>query len=387
MAFNHNSKVADSEPKWGDVDKTKTPRLGYADRGEADKKSTWKFPHHWVKGGGGLDDKDVYTTGTMFLHAGGLNAAWAAAQGARTGKKASAKVIEHLSVHRKALGLDEGKDMSDVVIDKDARREIRVPEGKAELISQGKAGKPNDPGFVQGYAAVWDVVDLHREVVRRGAFAKSIQERVASRKVKLMGQHLCHGGSTFEVIGTVTEMKEDDFGLWFHAPFGKTNLAQDVRQNVVDDHVSNASIGFMPVKWSFINDEASGREIIEHTEMKALEVTLTAFPIQELAILTGAKSVTIVEYMKKIRERIDPTKLNVDALSKEGKSRVIEEVFGGRDGAAAFQSELATLGTQVVDLLSEESPQPSGKSRAQLHEEIEREIEEARLSVEALLLI
>jgi HK97 family phage prohead protease len=105
--FTHNSKTADKEPSWGSVDKSKLPRLAFADKGEADKKSTWGYPHHWVSGGGEPNDNGVYTAGTLYLHEGGLNAAWAAAQGAHTGKKAGDAVIAHLRAHRKALGLEE----------------------------------------------------------------------------------------------------------------------------------------------------------------------------------------------------------------------------------------------------------------------------------------
>ena len=102
-ALTHNSTLADSEPDWGDVDKTKLPRNAFADQGEPDKKSTWKYPHHWVKNGK-VGDDGVYASGDMYLHKGGLNAAWAAAQGARTGKKAAPEVIAHLEKHRKAIG-------------------------------------------------------------------------------------------------------------------------------------------------------------------------------------------------------------------------------------------------------------------------------------------
>lgn len=105
-AFRHNSSVADSEPAWGRVDNRKLPRLAFADMGEADKVSTWRYPHHWVQNGGGTDEKGRFTTGTMYLHEGGLNAAWAAAHGARSGQRASASVISHLQTHRSALGTD-----------------------------------------------------------------------------------------------------------------------------------------------------------------------------------------------------------------------------------------------------------------------------------------
>jgi hypothetical protein len=106
-AFTHNSTVADNEPDWGSVDKTKLPRAAFADQGEPDKKSTWGYPHHWVKDGSGEDENGVYTTGTMYLHRGGLGAAWAAANGARGGEKAKKSVLDHLDSHRKAIGMGE----------------------------------------------------------------------------------------------------------------------------------------------------------------------------------------------------------------------------------------------------------------------------------------
>ena len=107
MNFTHNSTVADGEPDWANVDKAALPRAAFADQGEEGKKSTWAYPHHWVKNGGNKDDNGVFTSGTMYLHKGGLNAAWTAAQGGRTGQEASQAVKDHLQTHRKALGMED----------------------------------------------------------------------------------------------------------------------------------------------------------------------------------------------------------------------------------------------------------------------------------------
>src|SRR5262249_9799598 len=101
LNFVHNSKTAESEPQWSSVDKTALPDMAFADRPDR------SYPHHFVENGGKPDDKGRYTTGTLYLHKGGLNAAWAAAMGAHTGEKASPAVIAHLEAHRKALGLTE----------------------------------------------------------------------------------------------------------------------------------------------------------------------------------------------------------------------------------------------------------------------------------------
>ena len=134
MAHNHNSKTVDNEPPWASVDKTALPRNAFADMGEPDKKSTWKYPHRWMKGGTKKDDNGIWVDGEMYLHRGGLNAAWAAANGARSGQKASQKVIDHLQRHRKALGLDSGSNA--LVMEAKARRE-QFEEMKASLRRRG----------------------------------------------------------------------------------------------------------------------------------------------------------------------------------------------------------------------------------------------------------
>jgi hypothetical protein len=119
MALTHNSKLADKEPDWGSVDKTKLPRIAFADQGHPFKKASWGYPHHWVQNGK-LGPDGVYTDGDMYLHKGGLNAAWGAAQGARSGQKASQAVIDHLQAHRKAIGAD--KSGANALIDDATKR-------------------------------------------------------------------------------------------------------------------------------------------------------------------------------------------------------------------------------------------------------------------------
>ncbi len=102
--FTHNSKLADHEPKWSDVDKTELPDIAFAD--ETDR----KYPHHWVKGGTEKDADGRWKNGTLYLSEGGLDAAWAAAHGARSGKEASEAVKKHLEAHRKAIGKDDSKN-------------------------------------------------------------------------------------------------------------------------------------------------------------------------------------------------------------------------------------------------------------------------------------
>jgi len=109
-ARNHTDKVADNEPAWSRVKKDALPRVAYAWQAPGTKnkeQSTWSYPHHWVEDGGSPGEDGVFTTGKLYLHRGGLDAAWLTAMSARDGVRAPVEVVNHLQAHRKALGLEE----------------------------------------------------------------------------------------------------------------------------------------------------------------------------------------------------------------------------------------------------------------------------------------
>lgn len=131
LAFTHNSTVAEREPSWPSVDRTALPRLAFARMGDADKKSTWGYPHHWIKDGADKDDAGIYTRGTMYLHRGGLQAAWNYAMGAGTGDKAEREVIAHLRRHWADLGIKKAELQHLTLVP------INVDQIDAQLIEAG----------------------------------------------------------------------------------------------------------------------------------------------------------------------------------------------------------------------------------------------------------
>jgi len=190
---------------------------------------------------------------------------------------------------------------------------------KSEFSAKKIEQEDDGPGWVEGYAVTWDNIDLGNEVMRKGSFKKSIKERVAARKVKLMSEHYAYGGSLKDLIGTVTEMKEDERGVWFHAEFAKTAHAQEIRQLIADDHVDTCSVGYGMVEWKY--SEIDGKEILEHTQCKMHEVTVTPRPMNEEAELTAAKSID--QTVKKINNIAD----QIDQNPSE-RDRILSEVGG-----------------------------------------------------------
>lgn len=170
-----------------------------------------------------------------------------------------------------------------LTIDKETRITRFNPHAKLHAKVDG------DTGYIEGYAAVFGNVDQQGESIRKGAFAKTIQDRVPAGKCKLMVRHFAHGGDTLEVIGTITEAKEDEFGLWIHAELSGVQIAQDTRQKVTEGHVKGLSVGYNVMDWGFVEMDGKA-DIIELRELRLLEVTVTANPANELAAITAAKA-------------------------------------------------------------------------------------------------
>ena len=145
-----------------------------------------------------------------------------------------------------------------------------------------------DNGWIEGYACTWGNVDKQNETFKRGCALRSIQQAVPAGKVKLQVLHTKSGGDVLETIGTITEAKEDDRGLWYHAELAGTRLAQDVRKLVNGKHVKYDSIGFGIL--GFQTREIGGKEVREFTEIRFGDVTVTNRPVNDQAVITASKS-------------------------------------------------------------------------------------------------
>jgi HK97 family phage prohead protease len=166
----------------------------------------------------------------------------------------------------------------------------------------------SDAGWIEGYAAVWNNVDLSGETMLRGCFAPTLSQDVSAGKVKLMSLHYRDGGDCSECVGTVTEAIEDPYGLWVHADLSAVQHAQDARKKVIEGHVKFLSVGFRLGETQLrephndqevkILDSVGERKIMMHTSSQLCEVTLTVRPANPLAAITGAKSFRSINGVK-----------------------------------------------------------------------------------------
>ena len=194
QALRHASNPVDTgEPEWGEVNKTELPDNAFAD---FDARS---FPHHFVRNAQREEGKII--NGDMHLHTGGLDAAWAAAMGARTGQRASPSIISHLREHRKALGLEESKAstaMEDDVDPKELKKLVAEAvkasmdetKGAADAIGTLKAFLESLSGEERS-AAIQRVAMMLREMGATGGEQETpiSQDRFAELTAELQAIH------------------------------------------------------------------------------------------------------------------------------------------------------------------------------------------------------
>lgn len=143
-------------------------------------------------------------------------------------------------------------------------------------------------GYVEGYASIFNVVDLQGEVVLAGAFKRTIKERISAGKVFLMSKHMSEGGGTYETVGVISEGREDNVGFWIHADFFDTPEAQAVRVKTCN---KISKFGFSIGGAARIEPrKVDGMIVTALTEVKLNEVTVTPFPACDDARVVVAKS-------------------------------------------------------------------------------------------------
>lgn len=136
-------------------------------------------------------------------------------------------------------------------------------------------------GVFEGYASVFADVDLSKDSVRPGAFAKAIAERGADG-IKLLWQH-----DPAEPIGVIEELFEDGRGLYV-----KGRLLLDVQRArealalMRKGALDGLSIGFRTVRSA--TEEATGIRHLEEVDL--WEVSLVTFPMQPAARVRHLKA-------------------------------------------------------------------------------------------------
>src|SRR5690554_4225298 len=117
----------------------------------------------------------------------------------------------------------------------------------------------------EGLAATWDL-DLGGDIIKQGAFKKTIREWKRSKRVlPLLDSH--NYFSVRDAVGKLVDAKETPDGLWTKwrivpGPDGDEVLNRLRPDGEFGSYIDSMSIGYRPLKWEYSDtvDEEMGEE-------------------------------------------------------------------------------------------------------------------------------
>lgn len=173
----------------------------------------------------------------------------------------------------------------------------------------------DEKNIVEGYASTFGgAPDAYDDVVAKGAFAKTIRER--GDRIKFLFGH-----SWDSILGKVTDIYEDDHGLYFKAKISETEKGKEVMQLIKDGVIDRLSIGYGTVKSDY---DAVGIRTLR--EVKLYEISAVGIPANDNAMITGAKSEKSVEEVSvAIKKIVSDTLHAFDGLKNEMK-KIVEDL-------------------------------------------------------------
>ena len=143
-------------------------------------------------------------------------------------------------------------------------------------------------GSLEGYASTWiRRPDSWGDVVKEGAFAKTLQERWnGGVGIPLLWAHQMNELSSY--IGTASA-EEDEKGLHFVAAFDGTDEAQRVRELYKDGRLSKFSFAYDVKEEAMVTLE-DGVKANELRELDLFEISCVCVPANDDAGVVGVKA-------------------------------------------------------------------------------------------------
>ncbi len=134
------------------------------------------------------------------------------------------------------------------------------------------------------YAAVFGNIDNGDDRVLKGAFRKTIKERLPKKQIKVLRDH-------YNPLGMPVEMKEDIKGLWAKSGVSKTPFGDATLEYLRDGVYSEMSIGFQTIKYRMVTENEN--QIRELQELKLYEYGPVLWGMNEQAVVTAVKSLML----------------------------------------------------------------------------------------------
>ncbi len=158
-------------------------------------------------------------------------------------------------------------------------------EGMIHKTSKFEVKESNDDNrTIKGYASVFSNLDSDNDIIKSGAFKKTIKEMGPEGRdaVKLCAQH-----DLGRPVAKMISLKEDSHGLYMEAKFGTHRDGEDYYRMAKEGIINEFSVGFGPV-----SKEDNSKGGYDFSEVKLYEVSMVTIAANDQAVVTEVKSAT-----------------------------------------------------------------------------------------------
>jgi HK97 family phage prohead protease len=157
------------------------------------------------------------------------------------------------------------------------------------------------------YLSKFDSLDSDFDIIRKGAFTKSLQERgvdsSSNRKIAFLRHH-----DWEKQIGKFLELKEDDYGLFAVGQLGRSTMGEDALRDYEDGIIKEHSIGFQYIKdkMNFVEDKSmKSGGFHEIKELKLYEGSAVTFGSNEFTHVVDVKGENKSQLLERLRDDLN----------------------------------------------------------------------------------
>jgi HK97 family phage prohead protease len=200
-------------------------------------------------------------------------------------------------------------------------------------------------GIVSGYFAMFGNKDMDGDIIERGAFTKTIQERGPQGK-QLIKYLLDHDRT--KVVAKINNLYEDEKGLFYEAKIGTHALGQDFVKMVESELINQHSFGFKTIKEDY-DQQAKANRIKEVMMYEGSAISfLGANP--ETNIIALKSELDAIQYLDRLEKFIKTTDCTDETIIQlENKLKSLQELI--KPGASTLENQEADDHNQIIQLL------------------------------------
>lgn len=175
-------------------------------------------------------------------------------------------------------------------------------------------------GLVTGYFSKFNNVDSDGDIIRPGAFTKTIRENGPQSSLPRIKHLMNHDPSL--PLGVLKSLTEDSYGLLYESQIGSHEGGEDFIKMVESGLITEHSIGFKIIKRNqiqsyenYLKNPSAGQ--YEITEIKLFEgSSLTAWGANPLTPITSLKSINDIDLFVAKHEAIEKFCRNTTATDE-----------------------------------------------------------------------